>query len=184
MATQTTLTLNQFLALPEREADGTHYELSEGELIKLSPVGYRHSLIVANITILFGEVLDRKNFVVAGGEAGFVLNPNPETATVRAADVAVSRREQSGAEPPIGLFRGAPLLAVEVISPSNTAEDMARKTDQYLAAGSQEVWVVYPETRNVYVYTADRRDPHVVEQGESIDCILGHRFEVSKFFEY
>jgi Uma2 family endonuclease len=61
---------------------------------------------------------------------------------------------------------------------------MARKTDQYLAAGSQEVWLVYPETRNVYIYTAGRRDPHVVEQGERIDSILGHRFEVSKFFEY
>jgi hypothetical protein len=86
--------------LPDREADGTHYELTEGDLISLSPSGYRHSLIVANITILLGEALDRKKLVVAGGEAGFVLNATPETATVRAADVAVSRREQSGAEPP------------------------------------------------------------------------------------
>ncbi|MGI9072643.1 MAG: hypothetical protein ACR2JB_15345 [Bryobacteraceae bacterium] len=39
MATRTTITLDQFRELPERE-DGTHYELSQGELITLPAPGY------------------------------------------------------------------------------------------------------------------------------------------------
>ncbi|HKR97084.1 MAG TPA: Uma2 family endonuclease, partial [Candidatus Angelobacter sp.] len=48
---------------------------------------------------------------------------------------------------------GAPALAVEVISPSNSAQDMAKKTQQYLAAGSKIVWIVYPSLRLVEIHT-------------------------------
>ena len=49
----------------------------------------------------------------------------------------------------------APDIAVEVVSPSNTATDMTRKVSEYLAAGSQRVWAVYPTTRTVSVHRAD-----------------------------
>jgi Uma2 family endonuclease len=49
---------------------------------------------------------------------------------------------------------GAPALAVEVISPTNTAQDMARKTQQYLEAGSRAVWIVQPSLRLVEIHSA------------------------------
>ncbi len=66
MATKTILTLDQFLALPEREADGTHYELSKGELIKLPPPGYKHGAIVFRIAALLMGVLPREEYIVGG----------------------------------------------------------------------------------------------------------------------
>ncbi len=59
MATQTALTLDQFLALPETE-DGTHYELSEGDWITFPPPGYRHGVIMMNVAGILGVRLDRK----------------------------------------------------------------------------------------------------------------------------
>ena len=92
-STQTSLTLEQFLALPERASDGSHYELSEGELIALSPAGYRHGLIVINIAHVLRSTLDRTKFLVVGGKTGFLLDPTNNSATARGADVAITRRD-------------------------------------------------------------------------------------------
>jgi Uma2 family endonuclease len=47
---------------------------------------------------------------------------------------------------------GHPDLAVEVISPSETASQSLRKADFYLDHGTREVWQIYPETREVVIY--------------------------------
>ena len=47
---------------------------------------------------------------------------------------------------------GAPELAVEIVSPSDNAEDLQVKIDQYLAAGAKQVWILYPKTRRVHVF--------------------------------
>ncbi len=182
MAAQTTLTLDEFLALPERESDGTHYELSEGELIKLSPAGYRHGVVVMNVGGILRATLDRKQYLIAGGEVGFILKAEPGSATIRGADVAVSKRESVG-DPPSGFLPQAPLLAVEVVSPGNTAADLERKIDQYLGAGAGEVWLLYPDSRKLHVYLKGRRDPKIFGENERFASVLGCEFEVAPFFE-
>ena len=47
-----------------------------------------------------------------------------------------------------------PDLAIEVISASNTAFEVQKKTHEYFAAGVTCVWVVYPEQAEVYVYSS------------------------------
>ncbi|SRR5713226_2847326 len=49
-------------------------------------------------------------------------------------------------------FEGAPFLAIEIVSPSNSAEQIEAKIELYLANGSQEVWVLYPKTVSLWVY--------------------------------
>jgi Uma2 family endonuclease len=70
-------------------------------------------------------------------------------------DVTFTRRDQR----PDGLqTRGwsdvPPALVVEVISPGNTPREMHRKREIYFAAGVEEVWEVWPEPREVRVFTA------------------------------
>jgi Uma2 family endonuclease len=48
----------------------------------------------------------------------------------------------------------APLLAVEIQSPSQTTENMVDKTLQYFAFGVQSCWVVFPALKGVAVYSA------------------------------
>jgi len=50
--------------------------------------------------------------------------------------------------------RLVPDLAVEVLSASNTAQEMNRKLQEYFAAGTQLVWYVDPEAQGITVYTA------------------------------
>ena len=50
-----------------------------------------------------------------------------------------------------------PDLAVEVVSPSNSANEVIDKLHEYFQAGVQRVWVVYPKTSEVYVYEAPQR---------------------------
>jgi Uma2 family endonuclease len=182
MATQTALTLDQFLALPEID-DGTHYELSEGELITLPPPGYSHGVILMNVGGILRAKLDRKKFIITGGDAGFILKNDPDSATVRGADVAVNNRETMGPIPETGYLSQPPLLAVEVVSPSNTAADMERKVSQYLTAGTQEIWLLYPATQRLHVYLNGTREAKAYEAAESFASVLGCEFPVGPFFE-
>jgi Uma2 family endonuclease len=181
MATRTTLTLDQFIALPER-GDGTNYELSHGELITLPPLGYRHGALVMRIGALLLYSLDPKEYSVTGADSGFLLDPDPEAATLRGADVAVNRRRDVGENLPTGWFRGAPMLAVEVVSPSNTAKDMQLKVKEYLEAGALEVWLVYPDTRTIYLFSATRRDPQVFGDADTFNSVVGKSFRVEDLF--
>ena len=55
----------------------------------------------------------------------------------------------------------APLIAIEVISDSNTAAKIDRKIEKYLTNGGQEVWVVYGETRHVLTHFAERDEVEI-----------------------
>lgn len=47
----------------------------------------------------------------------------------------------------------APDIAIEVLSPSQTAIDVNRKTLDYLAGGTREVWVLDTENGEVFIQT-------------------------------
>ncbi len=44
---------------------------------------------------------------------------------------------------------------MEVISPSESDNDIERKLDLLLGSGSQAVWVAYPESKTVHVFSPD-----------------------------
>ena len=138
---------------------GGRYELVDGEVVELSPVNDEHSGIASNIDTAFNNYSRRHGFGQAGVEAGYIVLSGPDT--VRGPDVSFrlvprDRRRQSA-----GFLSGAPDIAVEVVSPSNTTATVARKVREYLAAGSQRVWVVYSATRTasrrVIIHHADGR---------------------------
>jgi Uma2 family endonuclease len=147
-AERTTLTLDEFLALPEHDENGNFFELSEGKLLKVSPTGYPHARRMAVIADVLFHVLDRTKYDIIGGEAGIIMAGDPK-ATVRGMDLAVVPKENAVAQ---GMLRTAPVLIVEVLSPSNETEDMEQKRKQYLDFGVPEVWFVYERTKTIHVY--------------------------------
>jgi Uma2 family endonuclease len=52
--------------------------------------------------------------------------------------------KRHGTETPLS---SAPELCIEVVSPSNSTKELREKTDAYLDAGAQEVWIVYPQSK-------------------------------------
>ena len=55
----------------------------------------------------------------------------------------------------------APDLAIEIVSKNDRADDLNLKVSQYLQAGVQAVWLLYPNTKTAYRYVAGKRDPEV-----------------------
>lgn len=49
-------------------------------------------------------------------------------------------------------LRGAPTLAIEILSPSNRGHDRVRKYRQYAAAGVEWYWIVDPLARAIEAY--------------------------------
>ncbi len=78
-----------------------------------------------------------------------------------------------------------PTLAVEVLSPSNTKKEMARKLRNYFEAGVELVWYVDPSDRTVRVYHSPEA---VVTLTESDDLtgeqlLPGFRLSIRDWFE-
>jgi Uma2 family endonuclease len=181
MATQTLLTLEQFLELPEQE--GLRRELDEGRVIEMSPPSYVHARVVARVAHLLEAWAEQAegNWQVALG-SGFVLEP----ATMRIPDVFLTRKEAVDSLPVLkgAALQGAPELSVEVVSPSDTAYRLDRSIHQYLKAGTRVVWVIYPESRRVVVH---RNEGGISEYGSGEvvaepELLPGLRIDVNSIF--
>lgn len=146
-ATTSLLTFEQFERLPGTDEPGK-CELLEGELIQLPPPKKKHMKRAYRLADALRPWVNR----AAGlGEVNIEMGYKIGRSTWLVPDVSIEHPGQPGED----YFEGAPLLAVEVISEANRASDVDRKVKKYLGNGSQEVWVVYPETRCVWVFRTE-----------------------------
>ena len=177
MASKTLLTLEQFEQLPD---DGMRHELDEGELVSMPPTAIDHGEIQLEVAYLLKKFVRSRSLGTVLVETGFRLSRG----TVRAPDVSFIRADRMRKRDRQRLFEGAPDLAVEVISPSESASDIAHKVEQYLHAGA-EVWVVvYPRSRTVHMYEPSKTG-RVLEAGDLLESpalLPGFSVSVSELF--
>jgi Uma2 family endonuclease len=186
--TQNLMSVEEFLALPD---DGVERELINGVVKVRGEAGmtYRnrfHSITVAKISRILGNWIAevRSHYEVMSGDAGFVLRRDPP-ATV-GADVAVVHRELLDQQSDLTtLVDGAPVLAVEVLSPSDKIEDIHEKRRLYLACGVSLVWIVDPADRTVRVYRNGQPPEGFNENDRFEDCpeLPGLSFQIRDLFE-
>jgi Uma2 family endonuclease len=139
----------------------------------------------ANPFLLLGQHV-RTNGLgrVFGDGFGYELIRFPHT--VRVPDLSFVRAElipEGGIGP--GLIKFAPDLAIEVLSPSESASALEEKLDDYTTAGTSLMWVVDPARRTVTVIAANAplrwlREGDVLDGGE---VIAGFSCQVSDIFE-
>jgi Uma2 family endonuclease len=180
MNTKTLLTADELEQMPDD--DSVQIELDEGELITMPPAGGEHGYIELGIgSDLRVFVRKHKLGRVYPGDTGFRLGRD----TVRCPDVAFVRRERVEAIHSDGFMKGAPDLAVEVSSPSNSVRQLRRKVKQYLAAGCHTVWVLYPKRKQVDVYEASGviRTLGEDEMLEAPELLPGFSVKVAELFE-
>ena len=121
---------------------------------------------------------------VLSGEAGFTLERDPGTSVgidvaYVSAEVAASQNNAST------MIEGVPVLAVEVLSPSDTQADISAKIDQYLVAGVKLVWIVDPHFQTVTVHRPDSK-PDFFTNDDDLTAephLLGFQVAVRQFFE-
>jgi Uma2 family endonuclease len=174
-------TADELFAMPK---DGFRYELVKGELRKMSPAGSEHGAIIFNLSTLLGQHIRANNLGQGfGAETGFKLASNPDT--VRAADIAFVRRERiPEAGIPKNFWQIAPDLAVEVLSPGDSLEEVEEKVEDWLNAGARAVWVVSPKRRGVTVYRS-MNDVTRLSESNALDggeAVPGFRCGVSEIF--
>jgi Uma2 family endonuclease len=133
---------------------GQRFELVNGRVAEMPPTGLSHGAVTSRVAALLRAFVDSQDIggEVLGAETGFWLDPH----TMRAADCAyISREKIASITEPDKYAPFAPDLAVEVVSPGDTAFDIRDKVDQYRTAGTRLIWVIYPSLRKVDVYQPD-----------------------------
>lgn len=178
------MTTEELLALPE---DGMDRELIRGEL-REKPMTRRnrwHSTVESQICIVLGGWLTSRpkpHGKIVSGEAGFRLSRDPDSTV--GIDVAYVAPEVASAEPKSVYFEGPPVLAVEILSPSDTQEMIDEKIRLYLETGVAIVWVVHPRFRTVTVYRPDA-EPRMFSGEDELTAephLPGFRVSVSDLF--
>jgi Uma2 family endonuclease len=131
--------------------EGERYEIIDGVAYAMSaPNAYHQSILVA-LAANFYNFLQGKPCKVypAPFDVRLFYEADGSDDTVVQPDLTVICDEKKRG--PEGC-RGAPELAVEILSPSNTAIEMDRKFSLYMEAGVQEYWIVAPEQKVVHVH--------------------------------
>ncbi len=175
------ITAEDLLRLPD---DGFRYELVKGELRKMAPAGKRHGVLAMEVGWRLAQhVKTHKLGEVCAAETGFQLTSNPDT--VRAPDVAfISRQRLEEVGEVEGYWPGAPDLAVEVISPSDTYTEVLAKVLTWLDAGTRMVVVVNPRQQAVTVYRS-RTAITILGKNDTLDgndVVPGWTFPIEDLF--
>jgi Uma2 family endonuclease len=161
--------------------DGRKYELVKGEL-RVSPAGLRHEKIAVKLGQLLLNFVERHRLGdVYGSSAGFKL-PNGD---IRSPDVSFVRADRlPDGQAPEGFAEFLPDLAVEIVSPTDRATEIAEKIGEYLAHGVQVVWLVEPRHQTITVYHSmtDVMTFHATEELRGDPVLPGFSCRVQQVF--
>lgn len=138
------LTFEEFERLPD--PDFGKLELREGIVVTMPPPRTGHALIENKLLrLLFARISDRwfgmTSFGCRIGVRSYLIP-----------DIGITTAERMEQAPEDGYFLGSPEFVVEVLSPSNSAEQIELKRALYFSHGCQEFWVVNPLRRGVTVH--------------------------------
>ncbi|HVO43872.1 MAG TPA: Uma2 family endonuclease [Aggregatilineales bacterium] len=129
------------------------YEVVNGVLVEMSPSGDRAAITALWFgALILGYVEAHDLGEVTGADGGYELSLTPYI--VRAPDVAFVAKERLTGPMDGKYYHFAPDLAVEVVSPQDTAREVHDKVLEYLRFGVRLIWVVYPESRTIDVHQA------------------------------
>ncbi len=158
----------ELMALPK---DGHRYELVNQELVDMGNSGMEHGYVACIlVSLLTTFVQQHKLGAVCDSSTAFTL----KNGNKRSPDVSfVARDRLKGLKrPPRGFFQGSPDLAVEILSPRNTVEEIHEKIVEYFENDTRLVWVIHPDEKYVLVYHGTEPDRFLRSQdlldGEAI----------------
>jgi Uma2 family endonuclease len=169
----------EFMALPE---DG-RYELVNGELVNMGNSGMEHGEIGS---FLGGSL----SLYVRSNQLGRVCDSSTafsmKNGNKRSPDVSFVARErlQGIRRLPKGYFQGSPDLAVEILSPTNTVEEIHDKIVEYFENDTRLVWVIHPDEQYVLIYHSPSPDRllRIDDSLEGEDVISGFTLPVAELF--
>ena len=175
------MTLEEYVNLPESD-HASRCELVRGTIVREPGVVFRHGRLQANLIWRLKNWTQRSGYGEVVGECDYVISEDPDT--VRIPDASVLLRFVLSEDLFYGRVRGAPDIAIEILSPSNTPAEMREKIVDYLGAGALRVWIVDMKARTVSVYCPDG-SMALFEDGdrlEDTEAPPGFYLEISTLF--
>lgn len=181
MAVQDKLyTTHDLASMPD---DGKVYELHNGVLIEVAGSKYRQTRLAIWIAHLLMTFIEQHNLggAVTGADGAAELNQY----NTRIPDVAYITAERAQKQDEDSYLQGAPDLAVEVVSASNSQLEMQQRAGEYLSAGARLVWIVNPAqyTVDVYYLGGARLVLHIDGILDGGDVLPGLALSVKRLFE-
>ena len=151
----------------------------------MSPAGYNHGFIINRLVHHLGQVVYPNNLGDLGdSQTGFRLSSgdlfSPDISFVSAGRVATMRAK----DPKASFFLGAPDLAVEVLSPSDTFGVLEEKLTRFFAEGTQRIWLIYPRTKSAHIHRSIQDATMLSADGflDGEHLIPGFRLRLSTLF--
>ena len=173
-------TEEELQALPD---NGFDYEVVNGELVMSPKNNFQHGDICGELLMrLRAHAKGAKLGLVCDSSTGFWMNNR----NCRAPDVSfISKARLAGLKKPTTeFFKGAPDLAIEVLSPNNSRREMEERLRDFFESGAQLVWIIDPETESAEICRSmtDRRllGPGGELDGENV--LPGFRCKLSELF--
>jgi Uma2 family endonuclease len=166
------MTVEQFEALPDEVTD--RHELVEGELVPVPSSTLKNSLIRDNLLFHLKSWSSSRDLA----KAVSAMDVRTISGTVRRPDISIFSAEQIGRfDMNVVPVPEPPMIAVEVLSPSEGMIAVGRNVAEYLSAGSEEIWLIDHENREVHVRTADAE--RLLRDGKTLESGLLPGFHVS-----
>ncbi len=151
MATLANMSGVQFDALPYEE--GRQWELLDGDLIPVPSASIKHQRIVIRLSTSLENYLNSHENGMTVPDVEFALGEDKRLRP----DISIILPERWATFDQNRIpVQGAPNIAVEVISPSERTSESLRKVRAYLRADVQEVWQIFPDMQEVFVYTREQ----------------------------
>ena len=171
-------------ALMALDRDGRKHELWFGKVVTMPPAGAEHGDTIMRLaTALAAHIYAHKLGRIYDGQTGFRLSMD----LCFEPDISFVNRERLKLILPVKekLFHGAPDLAVEVLSPSDSITKTEEKLKLCLIHGTRLAWMVDPRRQVIRVYRGEEKfellRPGRYLTGNSV--LPGFRLAVANLFE-
>ncbi len=165
---------------------GKLYEIVNGQIVEKPPMGNFQVVVAALLAQILGGYVRANGLGRVVSEMLFKLNPTGKLK--RRPDLAFVSYARWARDRKVGFEDGwdvIPEIAIEVISPSNRADEVITKVREYFQAGVIRVWVIYPFERQVYIYESPRKNI-ILGEGDDLDggdLLPGFRLSLAELFE-
>jgi len=172
----------EFMALSR---DGHRYEIVNGELIDMGNSGAKHGYLAIILSAaLFNCVSTQKLGAMFDSSTAFKM----KSGNKRSPDISFMAKErlQGLDDLPDGFLEGAPDLVVEILSPSNTVEEIHNKLVEYFENGARLVWVIHPKENYVLVYQSAQSPDRLLKSTDSLDgedIVPGFTLPIADLFQ-
>jgi Uma2 family endonuclease len=171
-------TLAEFHAYSELpENKNRLFELVNGEIVE-KVASFVPSRIAMRIGRFIGNAADSVGYVT-GADGSYILSEEHEFMP----DVGYISKSRLP-EQPERQVEGAPDLAVEVKSPTDSKRELRMKAEIYLRFGTKIVWLIFPEDKRVEVYVPgeDVREFGLDDSLDGGDVLPGFTLSVQDIF--